>query len=169
MSASNDAKVKVSVITNYFNTIQRLNAKRALNSGCVLDFDEHDKVFKETLTHHGLRAELPFDGANRFQDRWDGGRLTEKFRGVVDNSRFPEKRGDGGSRNKMGKNGAKKVQSMVNGIRTCYDYNNGNCSRKSIPGGCIDSREAKFSHYCNYFIKDKSIFCHGKHARPDHP
>ena len=151
ISATNDPKLKVAVICAFFNAVQRLNSKRAANKSAVLSFEEQEKVLKETLSAHGLRSEVPYDGAARSFDR-------PGYQAPV-----PQ-----GLRQQKPQNSLRGKSAMVNGLRTCYDYNNGKCSRKTTPTGCENPKGEKFAHNCNVYLKDKNSACHGKHPRSEH-
>ena len=159
ISATQDMKVKINVISDYFNTVQLLNAKRAANEGCILNFDEHEKVLKDTLTGYGLRAEVPYDGAGRSaeaargNDRWESNRTGDR-RGL-DSKPKP-------------KPTTVRPRPMVNGLRICYEFNNGKCSRTQSGAGCVDGKNDKFAHFCNVYLKDRQKYCHGKHPRSEH-
>lgn len=61
IQASNDPRTKVAVVTAYFDKAQRMNARRAANKSVVMNFEEHEKLLKETLASYGLRSEVPYD------------------------------------------------------------------------------------------------------------
>lgn len=151
ISAAQDPKMKVTVICAFFNAVQRLNSKRAANRNVVLNFEEQEKLLKETLAAHGLRSEVPYEGAARNFDRQASS--TSYFAPHQASRQKPPMRGK---------------NALVNGMRTCYDYNNGKCTRKPASGGCEGPKGDKFAHNCNVFLKDKNASCHGKHPRKDH-
>ena len=95
---------------------------------------------KETLAAHGLRSEVPYEGAARNYDRQASSTLYSASQSSQRQQKPPAR----------GKN------ALVNGMRTCYDYNNGKCSRKAINGGCENPKGEKFAHNCNVFLKDKN-------------
>ena len=152
ISATQDPKLKITVICAFFNAVQRMNSKRAANMTVVLSFEEQEKLLKETLAAHGLRSEVPYEGAARNYDRQAISTLYSASQ--------PSQR--------QQKPLARGKNALVNGMRTCYDYNNGKCSRKAINGGCENPKGDKFAHNCNVFLKDKNASCHGKHPRKDH-
>ena len=152
ISATQDPKLKITVICAFFNAVQRMNSKRAANMTVVLSFEEQEKLLKETLAAHGLRSEVPYEGAARNYDRQASSTLYSASQLSLRQQKPPAR----------GKN------ALVNGMRTCYDYNNGKCSRKAINGGCENPKGDKFAHNCNVFLKDKNASCHGKHPRKDH-
>ena len=156
VSAANDPKLKVAVICTFFNKVQRLNSKRAANKSPVMSFEEQEKLLKETLSAHGLRSEVPYEGAARSYDR------------PVNQTSGYNTSGSQFSRQQKPQNNVRGKSALVNGIRTCYDYNNGKCSRKTTPTGCENPKGEKFAHNCNVYMKDKNSACHGKHPRQDH-
>ena len=95
---------------------------------------------KETLAAHGLRSEVPYEGAARNYDLQASSTLYSASQSSQRQQKPPAR----------GKN------ALVNGMRTCYDYNNGKCSRKAINGGCENPKGEKFAHNCNVFLKDKN-------------
>ena len=154
ISAAQDPKVKIAVICAFFNSVQRMNSKRAANKTVVLSYEEQEKLLKETLAAHGLRSEVPYDGASRNFDR-----PVSSSSNFAPASYQPPR---------QQKPQARGRQGLVNGIRICYDYNNGKCSRKSNAVGCENPKGDKFAHNCNVFLKDKNASCHGRHPRTDH-
>ena len=65
IQAASDPKVKVAVVTAYFDKVQRANTRRAANRTVILSYDEHEKLLKETLSSFGLRSEVPYEGGLR--------------------------------------------------------------------------------------------------------
>ena len=65
IQASGDPRVKVAVVSTYFDKVQRVNARRAANKSVILDFEGHEKILKETLAAYGLRSEVPYDNPIR--------------------------------------------------------------------------------------------------------
>lgn len=149
ISAAQDPKTKIEVICSYFNAVQRRNVKRAANKGVVLDFEEHEKILKETLAAAGLRSEVPYEGAGRSTTRYEAPRSHPG-----NNFKIPKTN--------------KSRMSLVNGLRLCYEYNNGKCTKKTTSTGCENNKGEKFAHNCNVYNKDKQAPCHGKHPRSAH-
>ena len=148
ISAATDPRVRISVICSYFNAIQRLNAKRAANKSTVLNYEEHEKMLKETLASHGLRSEVPYDGAGRAVDRQEATAAS-------------------GARLVRTQNKQPRI-TLVNGLKVCYDFNNSKCTRKPNQMGCEDAKGDKFAHNCNVYIREKNMHCHAKHPRTAH-
>ena len=155
VSAAQDPKLKVKVICAFFNSVQRLNVKRAANQGVTMNFEEQEKVLKETLSAHGLRCEVPYEGLNKNLDRPPSNNYSGGYNPQRQQKPYSQQLN-------RGKN------ALVNGLRTCYDYNNGKCVRKLNTTGCENPKGEKFAHNCNVFLKDKNAACHGKHPRSDH-
>ena len=155
-----NVKVRISILKDYFNTVLQVNADRAVNEECILNFEEHEDILKNRMQKENLEKLIP---------------TTRKPAPQSSSSKPIPKLNQSGQTGKKQPNKFSKVTLTSSGIPTCHgwnDLNGGTCRNTPNPltGGCINVQtQREYAHKCSADVPGKpGKICEKAHRLKDH-
>ena len=165
--AGAEPKVRVSILTAFFNCVLQQNADRAINGDTVLSFDEQEELLKTRIQ----KAKYPTDSNTPTK--------SNKSSSENRNSRAPASNSQSGTKPTGGKSDKLSVKIGNNSYLTCFGFNalDGRvCQNKNKDSngsvstvGCFSANgKLEFAHVCSNQKIAGGPVCGGAHRRKDH-
>ena len=156
VSSCGEQKVRVDIITRFFDAVMRTNSLRAANKTVIMSYTEQENLLKEILTKNNVRSEVPI-----FENKVL--RVNQPSATSQSNRQTPFQ----SSYNKPAAD--RQKFATFQGLGLCYGWNSldGKDCINDIRGNrCTDKLKREFVHVCNVWVKTK--YCLGSHRRKDH-
>ena len=167
--AAAEPKVRVSILTSFFNCVLQQNSDRAVNCDPVLSFDEQEELLKARI----LKAKYPTDTNTPLK--------SNKSNSHSDNRTSKPSTGNSQTAAKTSGGRSEKLSVKVGNISylTCFGFNalDGRvCQNKNKDGsgnvstvGCFSANgKLEFAHLCSNQKTTGGPVCGGAHRRKDH-
>ena len=166
-------RIRVQIVTNFFNKIARENAARAANKQPPLEFDKLEVILKAALVRNGQSSAVPtsdrpLEGSNgSYNGNAGSGSSSQNARRSGSNNRY------NGSGSFQNGSQSSRPPAVFNGLKLCFGYNavdGSNCVYTAAPngGGCVNGRGSRFAHVCGKFMDAQQKYCLQKHRKIHH-
>ena len=163
-------KTRVDLIATTFNRILKKNSLKAANKEAPIQYEEMEKILKNTLIRNNQKPDVPVPGEKNAsqEQKFNLRKQGPRYQGAQSQPQY----GSQPQQQQAQLQAAYKIPQAptANGLKLCFGFNNPGqqCSYTPQAGGsaCKGPRGTTFAHACSNWIQSKNRYClqagHGK-------